>query len=185
MATAESLTLQDIDGSQEAHQSDYLLVDANLSPRCLQEICQSAHQSRQKIMALGVSPAKVKRLKQLATMIDVIICNRREADALTEGCTPPLSLKHYAEELIRSGFKSCVITDGPNPICVSANGQSVLINLPTIEQTHSVNGAGDALAGATFVAWAGGTSLNDAVRDQGIQAAKSVVTGLRKPLALH
>ncbi len=61
--------------------------------------------------------------------------------------------------------------------------QSQLLVL-TVSKTSSVNGAGDAMAGASMAAWLTGISLPDAVQRYGLVQAAAVVSGQLQPLLL-
>lgn len=130
-------------------------------------------------MALGVSPAKIKRLLPIAGYLDILFANRDELATLTE-----LGLEAGMTDYVRAaatlGIRQVVATDGTNPVTVGSveacipipvNVDSATDDQTGASSTRSVNGAGDALAGTTVGALLNrAMSLEEATR-QGIRAA--------------
>lgn len=173
---AEALTFETISTVLNDHSrlSDILVVDTNLSHECLRALC--AERPTPLLAALTVSPVKAMRLADHAESIDLLITNRREASALT-GLPVKTELKRLSTVLADTGFSEHVLTDGGNDIIVCT--QQSLHTIPvTMDTTISgVNGAGDALAGATLAGVATGLSLNEAVATLGTVAAQRIISG--------
>lgn len=129
-----------------------LVVEANLSAEALAGLVGA---SRLSVAALAVSPHKALRLKPIAAGIALLLCNRREAVSLT-GLAPNASLEALADALHVSRFARVVLTDGPAGILVAEPDRRCRLPAPEIgpDGVGSVNGAGDALAGATLAALA-------------------------------
>ncbi len=155
------------------------LVDANLNANCLYEIASfidTTNSGRTTLAAMTVSPAKAKRLLPISQQIDILFCNRAEAAVL---CNMPRdsAIGHLATGLHAQGFSQFVISDGKDPLLVRDANTEHLIECPHVEVTADVNGAGDALAGATLACWVDNPSLLDCVVHYGLPAATQVLQG--------
>lgn len=187
---AEQLRGSAIVDSLKPH--DNLLLDANLSSACLHEIVTAAHTQVATIAALTVSPVKALRLIPLAANITLLFCNRREALAMavTQGIISPnepadsVELMQLANALTHIGFRQFVLTDGDADIITLSNGCYKRHTPARVAISHNVNGAGDALAGATIAGVTLGLSLEAAVAEHGISMAAKVITGKHLPIAL-
>lgn len=172
---AEKLDLDSINPLLGSATPAGVLIDANLQEQLILDITTffSRHQFTRTI-AMPVSPARSTRLLSSAENIDLLICNASEARML--GNTTDDSDR--AKGLLHAGFKTFIITDAQNPITVFDSGELHKIPLPKLETIQTaVNGAGDALAGATTAAWLNGESLVSATAHHGIPAAQSVLSG--------
>ena len=154
-----------------------VLVDANLSESYLKKIAEQTATHKIPLAAMSVSPTKSLRLLPIAKQIDVLLCNRREAISMSPHLPKTASLAVLADGLSQSGFKQFVLTDGGAPLLVQNKKQRVNLDVPTVESMQNVNGAGDALAGATFAAWANGMDLAQAVKEIGLTQAAMIVSG--------
>lgn len=142
----------------------------------------TAHQPL--LVALGVSPTKIKKLRAHTAQIDILFANRSELQELADMKSSD-TLEKIALAVHDSGVKQVVATDAANDIVIVDQGGVELQPVaPTANETtsaagsiqdnrtaHSVNGAGDALAGATLAALLQKVPLKIAVRDFGIVAA--------------
>lgn len=158
-----------------------VLLDANLSQECLKGLAEKAAEHKIPVAAMSVSPVKTQRLLALAGEIDLLICNRREAVAMLENEPVSADLDILAEGLLELGFNQLVLTDGHEPILIKQGTKATRVSVQHVDCTHHVNGAGDALAGATFAAWASGLSIVDAVAQVGVAASADIVTGRYTP----
>ena len=154
-----------------------VLVDANLSEKYLTTITQQTNQHDFLLAAMSVSPVKTLRLLSIAGQIDLLYCNRREALSMNSQLPDNASLTELADGLCRAGFTQFVLTDGSSPLLVQDPLQRVELEVANLESTHNVNGAGDALAGASFAAWSNGMELVQAVQEIGLAQAAMIVCG--------
>jgi pseudouridine kinase len=169
-----------------------LLVDANLSAQCLVSMANLAIETATPLAALTVSPNKSLRLRPIAAHVDLLFCNRREAMALiaNDDAAAELNDARYvntellADGLSELGFRQIVLSDAQAPILIQDNEGRYQIPVPTIKFPYTVNGAGDAMAGSCFAAWASGISLYDSVKHHGLNTATSVVRGELRAIAL-
>ncbi|MEM1227147.1 MAG: ribokinase [Planctomycetota bacterium] len=112
---------------------------------------------------LDPAPASTELPEELWD-VDLLCPNSSEAQIIAAGHTdPPLALIPLAAELQRRGPNAIAITIGKSGTMLFENDRGNLV--PAFE-THvrDTTAAGDAFAGALAVAWAGGSSLADAVR---------------------
>jgi pseudouridine kinase len=162
-----------------------VLVDANLSESYLRTIATQTNQLDVLLTAMSVSPIKSLRLLGIAKQIDVLFCNRREALFMNPQLPASASLSELADGLCQAGFTQLVLTDGGSPLLVQDKIQRVRLNVPDVESTQNVNGAGDALAGASFAAWSNGMNLVQAVQEVGLAHAAMVVKGDHTALQIN
>jgi len=157
-----------------------ILFDANISQTCAEDLLAQALTHKTPVAAMSVSPVKTKRLIPLAKQIKLLFCNRREALSMIPDVKHDAPLLHLADGLNKIGFKSFVLTDGSADLIIQDDTSRSTLSIANISIAASVNGAGDALAGATFAAWATGTKLNDAVAYFGLEQAKRIIQGRHK-----
>ena len=163
-----------------------LVLDANLSGDCLGELlgarsCAPGDDPLDGVprVAMAVSPDKAARLAGRLAQIDLLFCNRREAAALT-GLDVDAALDALSDALGALGSRRLVLSDGAAPLLVQDGGQRARIAVPPVtEALVSVNGAGDALAGATLVHLLAGGDLATAVRESGLPAARDILLARR------
>ncbi len=173
---AESLRLSDIQPHIQAPSAAYA-IDANLSSQCLKELVESLASEKPKamIVALPISPEKALKWQSCATKVDVLFCNRREAVSLTH-----LNATSASDDLVTAladrGFASIVLTDADKPINVLHQGVLESITVPSVKITGNVNGAGDALTGATLAHFINTGDLTTSVKIAGLAAAQCVLT---------
>lgn len=174
---------QDIASRLPVDQPDAVVLDANLSHACLVEIFSSLdshYGDHIPVYALAVSPTKAIRYLPMAEQIDVLLCNRREAAALTQ-LDWQTDLKQMAEAMLKLKFTRFVITDGGNPMLVQEQTLQTAVAVPSVRINRNVNGAGDALAGATIASHLLGQSLQQAAQNAGLPAANKVLSGESEP----
>jgi len=185
VSLSEHLSIEHVQSAIQKIQAGVVILDANLSSTCLDAIAEHIAEQRRDtssapsaplIAALAVSPEKSERLRRLAPVIDLLFCNRREAAALNDR---PIQtdLKTLGHGLSSLGFNEIVLTDGADALWVRSNNETRMIDVPATGITQNVNGAGDALAGATLAHWSIGKNLCDSVLDAGLVAAAQALDG--------
>jgi len=176
---AESLNLAAIQPLLRQPTQAYA-IDANLSTECLLELVEyiDNEHTGSLIAALPISPEKAIKWRECASKVDILFCNRREAAALigqqTHSTTDTLALIHA---LADCGFNNTVLTDAAKPIKVMQRGQVSSIEVPATSITGTVNGAGDALSGATLSHYLKTKDLAQSVSKAGLIAAQCVLSG--------
>lgn len=192
VSVAEYLQAEHVLPHLDAVGNGFLFMDANLSAQCIDRLIMYAAQHLMPVAMVCVSPSKALKLPPHAQQIDLIFCNRREALAMAIdiGLIPAgisaenVCASHLAELLGKIGFSSYVLTDGSQVVHICENGQSRPLEVPAVSVSNNVNGAGDALAGATLAAMSRGLSLFTAVSDYGLPIAADVLTGRHLPPSL-
>ena len=192
MSLAERLEAEQVMPVLDGVENGILLLDANLSSACIGSLIHSARSNSMTVAALSVSPAKALRILPFANSVDLLFCNRREAESMLAHAVVSPTVEHVSTQkteqlsqaLARIGFNNHVLTDAANPVhlCVEQNRQT--IEIPPVRITKNVNGAGDTLAGASIGATMLGKPLAEAITDHGIPMAIEVLSGKRLPLAL-
>ncbi|MFK7892936.1 MAG: PfkB family carbohydrate kinase [Granulosicoccus sp.] len=152
------------------------LLDTNLSVPCLSGICKCCEASGIPLGVVAVSPAKAPRVSALATRITVLYCNRGEAEALTES-PPSTPVYDMCDKLAALGFSRFVLTDGPRDVVVQTPATRDVLPVLSKGAPKTVNGPGDALAGASFARWISGMSLLEAVQNYGLPEALGITSG--------
>ncbi|MEE9333909.1 MAG: PfkB family carbohydrate kinase [Granulosicoccaceae bacterium] len=173
---AESLCLSDIQAHLTEPASVYA-IDANLNSQCLSELVEfiTSRHPDAIVAALPISPEKALKWQPCAEQVDVLFCNRREAAALTDRYAM-LPSDELATALMSMGFANVVLTDADKPIKVAQQGQLTNVAVPSVSLTGNVNGAGDALAGATLAHFIKTNDLLSSVYVAGLAAARCVLT---------
>lgn len=183
---AETLSAEVISNAQtDIAQRCIVAFDTNLSSTCIAELCSATSNSAAKpiLAAIAVSPVKTMRLVEFGNHIHYLFANRSEAAMLT-GQAVSVPLTELSAALTEMNFQQHVVTDGSAELLVrDAEGVELLT---VVAQTtcpgnstsqNSVNGAGDALAGASIAGLAMGLNLKASVMDLGLPAAAKVVSG--------
>ncbi len=174
----ERMAWSDIHSRLPAIAPDAMVLDANLSVACLTETLEAIHThygQKIPVYALTVSPVKALRWAQLASQIDVLLCNRREAAAMSNLPTD-YGLDAFANVLLKQGFHRFVITDAAQPILIQDGTTRSQLPVADIAIERCVNGAGDALAGASIAKLVNGFALSDAA-EAALDSAQAVLSG--------
>lgn len=175
----EKIQWQDIQSHWPQQTPDAVLLDANLSQSCITETVTAIaelHKDTTKIHAMAVSPIKAKRWLPVADKVDVLFCNRLEAATLT-ALPDQSNLATLADALLNCGFAQFVITDASAEIMVQENVGRTTIPVDSVQVEQNVNGAGDAMAGATLIQLLQGEPLAQAIATAGLSAANAVLRG--------
>ena len=175
---AETLDAAAVRAALAGTRAAALVLDANLSPGCLAALLERADAAdpgpRAPRVALAVSPAKAARLAPHLGALDLLFCNRREGAALA-GTPADAPLEAIADALLALGCRRFVLSDGGAPIVVQRPEGRHLVPVPRATIRGTVNGAGDALAGATLARWLARGDLTGAVSEAGVAAAGAVL----------
>ena len=189
-ALIESLSVASVLEALGSIRPAAFVLDANLSPDCLAALLAEPSPSATSPtaspspaddvraldgvarIAMAVSPDKALRLSSRLRSLDLLFCNRREAAALA-GLPVPTPIDVLADAITTLGVRRLVLSDGSEPLIVRAGERRASIAVPPLAaEPVSVNGAGDALAGATLAHWLADDDLEAAVRESGLPAAR-------------
>lgn len=172
LGTSAEISETDIDFTQ-LDDTDWLYIEGYLSmtPSVQSAIAQLKQQAKQQSIKIAVSfadPAVVKFGREgldnmLAGGVDVVFCNRDEAELFTGE-----SDHETATKALLKVAKMAVVTNGAEPTLIAYQDDFVsekhtnnLVKIPTapVEKVLDTNGAGDNFAGAFLSAWTQGHSL--------------------------
>lgn len=137
------------------------IADSNINPIALAELAQL--KGDRQLILMVVSPAKTAGLMPLVCLLDGIICNRQEAEALADAVFPDAS--SAAQGLASLGTPLCIVSDGAKASALACRtpDRSVQLSLKTPlpladqtdlgpEQQFRMTGAGDMFAAACLFA---------------------------------
>lgn len=151
---------------------DAVVADCNLPPETLAFLA-GLRQKGTRFAAIGVSPAKVVRLRPLLAACDFLVVNRREAAVLAELDAASAAPREMAAALRAAGAGDVVITLGDAGICLAGDGETLRLESEP-SRLVDVTGAGDALAAAFLEARLQGLDLAAAGR-RALAAARLTV----------
>lgn len=156
--------------------ADALLIDANLPPDTIAAAIEAAE--GRPVAAIGVSPAKVRRLLPVLPQLAAIFLSRAEAAALAE-MTATTNLGLICKLFAELGARHAVISDGGREAAI-LDGDAIVFQRPQAVRPHDVTGAGDTLAAVAFAGHLGGGSFLDGAR-RGIVAASLKISSAGFP----
>ncbi|MBP0615281.1 PfkB family carbohydrate kinase [Jiella mangrovi] len=146
--------------------SDALIIDANLPGEMIVGAVEAA--SKRPVAAIGVSPAKVRRLVPVLPRLAAVFLSRAEAAALAE-VTAATNLRLIASLIGEQGVRRAVISDGALEAAILV-GKDLIFQRPPAVRPLDVTGAGDTLAAIAFAAHLRGAPFVECAR-RGIVAA--------------
>ncbi len=145
--------------SKIADPARFWFVDANLPPAVIEDL--EAVDARPPLAANPVSPARAHRLRAVLPRIDILYCNRAEAEALCD--------RHFrttaeaAHALCDLGTRRAVVTEGPRTVC-DASAVGIFSAEPDLSGFASATGAGDAFLARHLAAVVTRAAPPDALR---------------------
>jgi sugar/nucleoside kinase (ribokinase family) len=154
--------------------ADMILTDANLAAATLSALLKRAEEADKPVAAIAISPAKVARFDPLLGRLSLLFMNTREAHVLVG--TPAADRRAWPDLLRKAGLRAGVVTDGTAALIGFDETGEWLIEPAPADHVVDVTGAGDALAGATLAALAGGFPLPQALRHGAAAAALTVAS---------
>jgi len=125
-------------------EADLLILDLNLTEKILNTAIEQ--RDRRLVMVDAVSVAKVPRIKNLLSKIDILKLNRMEAERLTGiKLDTKERVKQACYHIVNQGVKRVFITLGMAGACAAAKSNAIFVPaLPT--KVKDVTGAGDAFS---------------------------------------
>lgn len=150
---------------------DGMLTDANLPQPALERLAAAI--GTLPLFAIGVSPAKVIRLRPILGLLSVLFVNRNEAGALS-GLGASAPNEALARALSATGLARAVVTSGSGSMLLLEEGRLSTLAPPPTPNVRDVTGAGDSLAGVTMARMLQGLDFHEAVR-HGIAAASLTI----------
>ncbi len=151
-------------------------LDTNLTAEALDYL--ALHRPKgTRLVADAVSVAKADRLNGCLPSLDLLFCNRDEAQLLA-GAPKAVEGLPLALALRERGCRAVVVTDGPRGAALATEGMEVLLPPPPLPgPIVDETGAGDSLVAGTLVGLVQGEALIDAV-GRGMRLAAETLTRL-------
>ena len=125
---------------------DYLVFDTKLPEEVLTYLIQRF--SHKTIIVDGVSQLKVVKIKSVLDKISLLKVNQKELSALLEKPVDDIILS--VKELLKSGLKQVVVTNGTNPITYNIDKSIYQTFIYEAKKNVSSIGCGDALLSGTL-----------------------------------
>lgn len=149
MRVLEDLTPEYIKGQRdEIEKAQAVLFDANLSPAAMETIVSLAKGGKKFLAAAAVSRPKAPRLIPYLSSLDLLFCNRSEAEALAGVVISGESgAGEAARKLVETGVGFCAITMGEKGVVYATAGENGYIPARPVAVVDTT-GAGDSLAAA-------------------------------------
>lgn len=141
--------------------AEFLLTDANLPEETLAAIAAAAKGRNIPLAAIGISPAKVVRFRDLLPSIDWLFMNEAEARALTGQA--PADHRDWPGILRRAGLAGGTITRGGRELAAWDRTGAAFLTPPPLDRIGDVTGAGDGFAAGFLHSRLHGGSLGEAV----------------------
>ena len=188
-AQAEQISFEAIAAQINLHTPRAVFFDGNLSSQTMIELCSHStmpHSAKPYLrFGMCVSPAKAPRFIACLPALDLLFCNRSEAEAIVRQLGQPELPATRPEELLcklcNTGCTHVVLTDGANGVYIGTGSYQSFEPVSPARQTRTLNGPGDALAGATSARLVDQSVTHSAVVDAvcrfGIPAASAVLAG--------
>lgn len=140
--------------------ADAVFLDANLPETAIAAIVAMA---RAPVHAIGISPAKIIRLKAVLADLSCLFMNRAEAETLVAAAAGAAA-SDLVEALRAAGLRSGIVTQGSDAAILFDADAIHELQPPPPRRIADVTGAGDALAGATVFGLMRGLPLREAIR---------------------
>jgi len=198
VSQAEQMLFKQILTHIASNQPAAVVVDGNLAASTLADFAQHPNSIAAPLYAICVSPAKAIRFVATLPTLDVLFCNRSEADAIAQALSERdktgqaqyenLSPQALLENICAAGCSHIVMTEGSAGVHVCSASGYEHIAVPAFDSPKTLNGPGDALAGATIAQMIGKplshAHLVNAIIECGLPAARAILAGQDKAPAL-
>lgn len=141
--------------------SDYCVLQLEIPMETVLEICRMAKQNNTQVV---LNPAPFKELpEEIYALVDYLIPNEHEAEALTGICIDSASSAVKAAQKIRSlGVKNVVITLGEKG-CIYNDGDDMVFGSAQRVTAVDTTSAGDCFIGALIARLSRNTPISEAI----------------------
>jgi pseudouridine kinase len=159
--------------------SDLVICDANLPGETIFALASTLAEKNIPLAAIGVSPAKVMRLKKSLPLISYLFMNEAEAKALSG--LEPQDARTWPDIMRGLGLGGGAMTRGMKPTIAWNPSTAAELTPPSVETIGDVTGAGDAFAAGALHAFMQGMTLPDMMRHGAALALLAVLSPLAVP----
>lgn len=163
-----------------------LVLDGNLNATCLEGLSTRYNLENNAVIGVCVSPEKAPRFLKTLPHLTALFCNLAEAKALAlaTGTLKDEEPKALASTLCQIGCQHIVMSLGINGVLITSADQQTHVAVKSIDNPITLNGPGDALAGATITQLSTSDITHQqliyAVEHVGLPAARAIITGVHK-----
>ena len=191
-AQAEQLTFDAIANYVDLCAASAVFFDGNISANTMEQLTRHLY-TQCPSFGMSVSPAKAPRFNACLPALDLLFCNRAEAEAMVRHgghfTLPSTESEELLSRLCDTACTHVVLTDGVNGVHIGSGAEQTHAAVIALENTKTLNGPGDALAGATIARLVSHPlthgAIVDAICNFGIPAANAVLTGdIQAPLII-
>lgn len=177
LMTPRRLTMRAL--RDQLDRSDLVICDANLPGDTIFALATALDDKKIPLAAIGVSPAKVMRLKKSLPLISFVFMNEAEARALAG--LEPQDARNWPAIMRELGLHGGTITRGMKPTMAWSKSAVTELTPPKVETIGDVTGAGDAFAAGALHAFTQGMELADMMRHGAALALLAVLSPLAVP----
>ncbi|MDC0434389.1 PfkB family carbohydrate kinase [bacterium] len=183
-AQAEQLSYETIADQVDLRSASAVFFDGNISAHTMEQLTRQLPR-RCPAVAMSVSPAKATRLNACLPDLDLLFCNRAEAKAMVQHLGHAVELTTDSAALLSrlcdTACKHVVLTDGIDGVYIGSGAEKTHAPVIALNNPKTLNGPGDALAGATIARLVNQSlthsAIVDAICNFGIPAANAVLLG--------
>lgn len=144
---------------QQIETFDYLVFDTNLPETVLTYLITRF--SHKQIIVDGVSQKKVIRIRPVLNQISLLKVNQKELSSLMGHPADDIILA--VRELVKSGLKQIIVTNGTNPITYNIDKSIYQTFIYEAKKKVSSIGCGDALLSGTMYGLIENKSMHEAI----------------------
>ena len=177
LMTPRRLTMRSL--RDQLDRSDLVICDANLPGDTILALATTLADKNIPLAAIGVSPAKVMRLKKSLSLISFAFMNEAEAKALSG--LEPQDAQTWPDIMRELGLRSGAMTRGMKPTIAWNGNDAAELTPPSVETIGDVTGAGDAFAAGALHAFTQGMVLAEMMRHGSALALLTVLSPLAVP----
>ena len=183
-AQAEQLTFDGIADHIDLCAASAVFFDGNISAHTMEQLTRLLPRQCPRF-GMSVSPAKAPRFNACLPGLDLLFCNRAEAEAMVRhmghSALPTTESEELLTRLCDTACTHVVLTDGVSGVYIGSGAEQTRAAVTALDDLKTLNGPGDALAGATIARLVHHplthSAIVNAIRNFGIPAANAVLNG--------
>lgn len=142
--------------------ASHLVTDANLPAETIVAIAKAAEARAIPLCGIAISPAKVRRYRQILPLMHRLFLNEAEAEVIAGGRAE--RAEDWPQMLRQAGLKRGAVTRGSRASVLFDDAHAVLLTPPHLSELRDVTGAGDSFASGVMAADILGLPLAEMIR---------------------